>query len=251
MFKIREAKWLAPQVRWFIVEAPRVAARHLPGHFVIVRVREGGERIPLTVADSNAEAGTITLVVQVIGATTERLCALQTGDEILDVVGPLGKPTEIEKFGHVVLVGGGVGTAVIYPQAGALKEVGNKVSAVIGGQLSIPEGLTGSPSTVTESHPLAPALNVMLLTGMPRMAMLPTLRSHSTAPMPFTPRITASRSSSGGYEAVAIMLPQTSGPSPAATDRAPSYRVAEPPTGELQSPHIMAMVAVKMIWPAV
>ena len=134
MFNIREAKWLAPQVRWFIVEAPRVAARHLPGHFVIVRVRENGERIPLTVADSDAEAGTITLVVQVIGATTERLCALQSGDAILDVVGPLGKPTEIEKFGHVVLVGGGVGTAVIYPQAGALKEAGNKVSAVIGGR---------------------------------------------------------------------------------------------------------------------
>ena len=134
MFTIREAKWLAPQVRWFIVEAPRVAAKHKPGHFVIVRVREDGERIPLTIADSSAEAGTITLVVQVIGATTERLCALQTGDGILDVVGPLGKPTEVEKFGHVVLVGGGVGTAVIYPQAGALKQAGNKVSAVIGGR---------------------------------------------------------------------------------------------------------------------
>jgi len=134
MFKIREAKWLAPQVRRFVVEVPRVAARHRPGHFVIVRVRDEGERIPLTIADSNAEAGTITLVVQVIGATTERLCSLQTGDAILDVVGPLGKPTEIEKFGHVVLVGGGVGTAVIYPQAGALRNAGNKVSAVIGGR---------------------------------------------------------------------------------------------------------------------
>ena len=134
MFKIREAKWLAPQVRWFVVEAPRVAARHRPGHFVIVRVREEGERIPLTIADSDANTGTITLVVQVIGATTERLCASQTGDSIRDVVGPLGRPTEIEKFGHVVLVGGGVGTAVIYPQAGALEEVGNKVSAVIGGR---------------------------------------------------------------------------------------------------------------------
>ncbi len=134
MFTIHEAKWLAPQVRWLVVEAPRVAARHRPGHFVIVRVREEGERIPLTIADSDANAGTITLVVQVIGATTERLCASQTGDAIMDVVGPLGRPTEIKKFGHVVLVGGGVGTAVIYPQAGALKEVGNKVSAVIGGR---------------------------------------------------------------------------------------------------------------------
>ena len=134
MFKIREAKWLAPQVRWFVVEAPRVAARHQPGHFVILRVRDEGERIPLTIADSNAKAGTITLVVQVIGATTERLCSLQTGDAIQDVVGPLGKPTHIEKFGHVVLVGGGVGTAVIYPQAGALKKAGNHISAVIGGR---------------------------------------------------------------------------------------------------------------------
>jgi ferredoxin--NADP+ reductase len=134
MFLIREAKWLAPKVRWIVVDAPRVASHHRPGHFVIVRVREGGERIPLTIADSNAANGTITLVVQVIGATTDRLCALNTGESILDVVGPLGKPTEIEHFGHVVLVGGGVGTAVIYPQAGALKRAGNKVSAVFGGR---------------------------------------------------------------------------------------------------------------------
>ena len=107
MFLIREAKWLAPSVRWIVVEAPRVAARHRPGHFVIVRVWNGGERIPLTIADSNASAGTVTLVVQVVGATTERLCALETGQSIMDVVGPLGRPTEIEHFGHVVLVGGG------------------------------------------------------------------------------------------------------------------------------------------------
>jgi ferredoxin--NADP+ reductase len=134
MYPIREAKWLAPAVKHMIVEAPRVAARHQPGHFVIVRVCEGGERIPLTIADSDPPTGTITLVVQVVGATTERLCALETGDSILDVVGPLGKPTEIEDFGHVVLVGGGVGTAVIYPQAAGFKAKGNKVTAVIGGR---------------------------------------------------------------------------------------------------------------------
>jgi len=81
-----------------------------------------------------SSAGTITLVVQVIGATTERLCALRAGESLQDVVGPLGKPTEITHFGHVVLVGGGVGTAVIYPQAGALKARGNRVTAVIGGR---------------------------------------------------------------------------------------------------------------------
>jgi len=134
MYPIREAKWLAPAVKHMIVEAPRVAARHQPGHFIILRVREGGERIPLTIADSDPQAGTITLVAQVVGATTERLCALETGDSILDVVGPLGKPTEIEDFGHVVLVGGGVGTAVIYPQAAGFKTKGNKVTAVIGGR---------------------------------------------------------------------------------------------------------------------
>ncbi len=125
---------MAPSVKQFILDAPRVASHHRPGHFVIVRCHEEGERIPLTIADSNAAAGTITLVVQVVGATTERMCTLNRGDHMRDVAGPMGKPTEIEKFGHVVLVGGGVGTAVIYPQAGALKAMGNKVSAVIGGR---------------------------------------------------------------------------------------------------------------------
>jgi ferredoxin--NADP+ reductase len=134
VFSIRRAEWLAPQVRRLVVEAPRVAKHHRAGHFVIVRVREGGERIPLTIADSDTEDGLITLVVQAVGLTTELLCGLEAGDAILDVAGPLGKPTEIEKLGHVVLVGGGVGTAVIHPQAAALKKVGNTVDAVIGGR---------------------------------------------------------------------------------------------------------------------
>jgi len=134
MFRIREARWLAADVRWIVVEAPRIAARHRAGHFVIVRPVEHGERIPLTVAASDRRAGTITLVVQRVGATTTRLCALEADQSIRDVVGPLGRPTEIERFGHAVLVGGGVGTAVIYPQAVALKEAGNRVTAVIGGR---------------------------------------------------------------------------------------------------------------------
>ena len=134
MFRVLKSQWLAPKVRRLEVEAPRVAARHRPGHFVIVRAYEGGERVPLTIADSDPRRGTITLVIQAIGATTERLCSLQAGDSLPDVVGPLGKATEIEHFGHVVLVGGGVGTAVIYPQAGALKAKGNRVTAVIGGR---------------------------------------------------------------------------------------------------------------------
>ncbi|HSW46614.1 MAG TPA: sulfide/dihydroorotate dehydrogenase-like FAD/NAD-binding protein [Phycisphaerae bacterium] len=134
MFPILDARWLAPAVRWLVVEAPRVTTRHKAGHFVIVRATPDGERLPLTIADSDATAGTITLVIQQVGATTEQLCALEVGGAINDVVGPLGKPTGIERFGHVVLVGGGVGTAVIYPQAKALKAMGNRVSAVIGGR---------------------------------------------------------------------------------------------------------------------
>jgi len=134
MFRVLKAEWLAPQVRVIEVDAPRVARHHKAGHFVIVRVAEGGERIPLTIASSDADSGVVTLVVQVVGATTEMLCSLEAGESIANVVGPLGKPTEIEDFGHAVLVGGGVGTAVIYPQAEALKKAGNRVSAVIGGR---------------------------------------------------------------------------------------------------------------------
>ncbi|NLX22972.1 MAG: sulfide/dihydroorotate dehydrogenase-like FAD/NAD-binding protein [Phycisphaerae bacterium] len=134
MFVIREAEWLAPQVRWLVVDAPRIAARHRPGHFVILRVVEDGERIPLTVARSDSQEGTITLVVQVVGATTDRLCRLEAGEAIANIAGPLGRPTQIENFGHVVLVGGGVGTAVIYPQALGLKACGNRITAVIGGR---------------------------------------------------------------------------------------------------------------------
>ncbi len=134
MFHVQHAEWLAPKVRRVVVQAPRVARRHQPGHFVIIRVCEDGERIPLTIADSDPGGGTITLIVQVIGATTERLCALEAGDAIANVAGPLGRPTDIEYVGHAVLVGGGVGTAVIYPQAAALRDIGNRVSAVIGGR---------------------------------------------------------------------------------------------------------------------
>ncbi len=134
MFPIVEATWLAPGIRRIIVRAPHVLRHHQPGHFVIVRVAPEGERIPLTVADTDHDRQTITLIVQVVGATTEQLCSLETGQNVLDVAGPLGKPTEIKKFGHVALVGGGVGTAVILPQAKALKNLGNRVSAVIGGR---------------------------------------------------------------------------------------------------------------------
>jgi len=134
MFKIVDSRQVAPKVKWFRIEAPRVAKNRQPGQFAILRLDEKGERIPLTIADVDRRAGTIDLFVQAVGATTEQMCRLGTGDTIANVVGPLGHPTEIENFGHAVLVGGGVGTAVIYPQASALREVGNVVSAIIGGR---------------------------------------------------------------------------------------------------------------------
>jgi NAD(P)H-flavin reductase len=123
---------VAPRVTQFLIEAPHVVRHARPGQFVIVRVREGGERIPLTIASADRSTGTIVLVVQAVGATTSRMCELRGGDVLADVVGPLGRPTDIRYVGHAVVVGGGVGTAVILPQAAALKAEGNYVSAIIG-----------------------------------------------------------------------------------------------------------------------
>lgn len=132
--RIVEASWLAPQVKRFVVEAPHVTRHCGPGQFVIVRVMPGGERIPLTIGRADKGAGTIMLIVQAVGASTSQMCEKEAGESFSDVAGPLGKPTEIENVGHAVIVGGGVGTAVIFPQAGALKAKGNKVSAIIGGR---------------------------------------------------------------------------------------------------------------------
>ena len=119
----------------FIVDAPMVAHKCRPGQFVIIRTDEFGERIPLTIGDFDREAGTITLVVQAVGNSTKDLCNnYNEGDDILDVAGPLGKPSEMGKFGTIVMVGGGVGIAPIHPIARAYKELGNKVISIIGGR---------------------------------------------------------------------------------------------------------------------
>lgn len=132
MFKIQHAEFLAPGIKRFVIEAPRIARKHQPGQFVIVRIYEEGERIPLTIERSDSKHGTINLVVQSIGKTTNLLNLLGAGDSLLDVVGPLGKPSEIEKFGTVVVMGGGVGTAMAYPTALALKKAGNRVISIVG-----------------------------------------------------------------------------------------------------------------------
>ena len=134
MYKILEARFLAPQVKLLRLEAPAIARRRKAGQFVILRVHETGERIPLTIADSDAKEGSITIIVQGVGKTTRMLNAKEAGDSILDVVGPLGAPSEVERFGTVVVIGGGLGTAIAYPTARALKAAGNHVIVIIGGR---------------------------------------------------------------------------------------------------------------------
>jgi ferredoxin/flavodoxin---NADP+ reductase len=132
VFKIVHAEFIAPGIKRFVIDAPRIARKHQPGQFVILRLCERGERIPLTVERADRTGGTVNLVVQSAGKTTHLLNLLETGDNILDVVGPLGKPSEIEKFGTVVVIGGGVGTAMAYPTAAALKKAGNRVISIVG-----------------------------------------------------------------------------------------------------------------------
>jgi ferredoxin--NADP+ reductase len=132
LFKIVHAAFIAPGIKRFVIEAPRIARKQKPGQFVILRLYEQGERIPLTIERSDPQSGTINIVVQSAGKTTHFLNCLEAGDHILDVVGPLGKPSEIEKFGTVVVMGGGVGTAMAYPTAAALKRVGNRVFSIVG-----------------------------------------------------------------------------------------------------------------------
>ena len=131
--KVLRKELLSEGVYRFDVDAPRLAKKTQPGQFIVLRVNEEGERIPLTVADFDREKGVITIIFQVVGASTELLAALEEGDEILDFVGPLGQKSEIEPgIGTVVCIGGGIGVAPVYPIARGMKEAGNKVISVIG-----------------------------------------------------------------------------------------------------------------------
>ncbi|MCI6086961.1 MAG: sulfide/dihydroorotate dehydrogenase-like FAD/NAD-binding protein [Selenomonas sp.] len=133
MFTILKKEELSPSVYAMEIDAPRVAKKAEPGQFVVLRVSETGERIPLTIANFDRETGRILIVFQVIGASTMELAALGEGDSILDFVGPLGRPSEIAKLdGTMVVVGGGIGVAPTFPIARAMKEAGNKVIAIMG-----------------------------------------------------------------------------------------------------------------------
>lgn len=131
MNKIVEKEHFSENVVKLVVEAPRIAASRRPGHFVIVIADEMGERIPLTIADADLDRGTITLVVQAIGESTRKICSLNVGDSLRDVVGPLGRATKIADYGTVVCCGGGVGVAPLLPIIKAMKQAGNKVVSVL------------------------------------------------------------------------------------------------------------------------
>lgn len=131
-FRVVSNDGIAPGLHRLVVEAPRIARAYKPGQFVVVRADLGGERIPLTIADTDQEAGTITLTVQAVGESTKRIASVPAGGGLRDVAGPLGQPTELKNWGRVVCVGGGVGTAVLYPLAKGLAEAGNELITIIG-----------------------------------------------------------------------------------------------------------------------
>lgn len=146
MYPILSAEFIAPDVKLFRLEAPYIARKHQAGQFVILRVHEDGERIPITIADSDPEKGEITIIVQGIGRTTKDLNMKGKRDHLQDLVGPLGTPTHIENWGRAVIVSGGVGTAEALPIARAMKQAGNRVISIIGARtkdLVIAEALMG------------------------------------------------------------------------------------------------------------
>ncbi|MHA1228206.1 MAG: sulfide/dihydroorotate dehydrogenase-like FAD/NAD-binding protein [Candidatus Hodarchaeales archaeon] len=128
---ILEKEELSPEIIKWIVKAPRIAKKTQPGQFVILRITQRGERIPLTVADYDREAGTITLIFQIVGKSTKEMSFLRAGDHILNLLGPLGTPVEIGKWGTVAVLGGGCGVAPVLPKTKALKQIGNHVISII------------------------------------------------------------------------------------------------------------------------
>ena len=132
MPRVAHKEILTPVIVRMDILEPQIAKKRRPGQFVILRINADGERIPLTIVDSDSKAGTITIVFQIVGKTTHMLAQLNEGEEILDIAGPLGRPTEIEPLGTVVVVGGGIGTAVAFPIAKGMKQAGNRVLSVVG-----------------------------------------------------------------------------------------------------------------------
>jgi sulfide dehydrogenase subunit beta len=132
LYTILDKQSIAPKVTRFDIYAPEIARKRRAGQFVIIRVWEGGERIPLTIADADPQAGTITLIAQSVGKTTMLLAEKNIGDKLQDVVGPLGSATHIENWGTVVCIGGGIGIAPLYPITQAMKQAGNHIISILG-----------------------------------------------------------------------------------------------------------------------
>ncbi len=136
MFEILEKRKIVEKEYDMWIRAPRVASHARPGQFVVVRISEKGERIPLTIADFDRENGRIRLIFQTVGKTTYEMARMNVGDSLVDVVGPLGTPSEVKKYGTVLMVGGGVGIAALFPILRELKRLGNKVITILGGRTS-------------------------------------------------------------------------------------------------------------------
>jgi len=132
MFKVLDNKRLNPQVTFMKLDAPHIVKNAMPGQFIVIKIDEKGERIPLTIMESNKKEGTVSIIFQEVGRTTKELATVEAGSAVMDIIGPLGKPAHMEKFGKVICIGGGVGTAEIYPIAKAFKDAGNEVISIIG-----------------------------------------------------------------------------------------------------------------------
>lgn len=155
MFTVISNEIIAENLHKIVVSAPRVALARKPGQFVMVRLDRGEERIPLTISDADPAAGTITLFIQAVGASTRKIVATRAGESIRDVAGPLGTETRIINWGRVVCIGGGVGTAVLFPLVKALAKAGNHVTTIIGGR---------SGRFIILSDELAPLSDTLLIT---------------------------------------------------------------------------------------
>ncbi|MCD4776868.1 MAG: sulfide/dihydroorotate dehydrogenase-like FAD/NAD-binding protein [Candidatus Aegiribacteria sp.] len=136
MYQILHKEKLGPDIYMYRFRAPDIARYRKPGQFVIVRIAENGERIPITIADVDTDEGSVTLIVQAVGKTTLQMAQMKVGDSIPTITGPLGEPTHIEKVGRVLCVGGGIGIAPLYPVARAMKDIGNHVTSILGARSS-------------------------------------------------------------------------------------------------------------------
>ncbi len=183
MNRIRTHQEIAKDIHEFVVEAPEIAASAQPGHFVVVMADEKGERIPLTIADFDREAGTVTLVLMVVGTSTHKIAALPGGGEFFAMAGPLGAPSEIEKYGTVVCVAGGVGVAPVYPIARALKAAGNRVISVQGSRTKDLLFWTDKLASVSDRHILMTDDGTAGEQGLVTVPLERLLKSQSEGPI--------------------------------------------------------------------